>query len=187
MKQRIAKKIYWRYNRVFGLHLPGHYQIKEVKRIHDKLLRHIDPELSMPFWIYDERTGYPKNVSFSEHQWFLYMCGKRFLRRTHLPDGGFISSVCLGIDHNFYFGPLKQMPIIFECMYFKAIDGEACMQGEDQERAATRGEILKIHDEMLERIMGSGNAENSEISPSNLTKETDVLPLVKPEDKDGSN
>ena len=57
--------------------------------------------------------------------------------QTHLPDGTHISTVWLGIDHNYGSGP----PIIFETMIFSP-DEE---QDEQQWRYATEAEARRGH------------------------------------------
>mgnify|MGYP001599867616 CR=1 FL=1 len=58
---------------------------------------------------------------------------------TKLPSGAVVSTVWLGLDHNFGAGP----PLIFETMVFGLPDGE-----EPQERYSTETEALAGHKAM---------------------------------------
>lgn len=70
----------------------------------------------------------------------------KVVRQTELPNGFFVSTVWLGLDHNFYGrGP----PLIFETMVFtsKAPMSESL----DQERYPSELEAREGHDEMVEK------------------------------------
>ena len=60
---------------------------------------------------------------------------------TDIPGKGYVSTVWMGLDHNFRDGP----PLIFESMYFGGGDEE------DQERYSTEAEALAGHERMVKK------------------------------------
>lgn len=65
---------------------------------------------------------------------------------TALPDGKWVSTVWLGLDHNFSpSGP----PIIFETMVFSAAPPNSLGKDIDQTRYATEAEAHAGHEEMV--------------------------------------
>ena len=68
----------------------------------------------------------------------------KVIRRTDLPDGKLVSTVWLGMDHNFGSGA----PLIFETMVFPS-------QGDfgelDMDRYATEAEAITGHEAMVAR------------------------------------
>lgn len=143
MKRRIAKKILNRFG-TRGAPLPGHYRIKELRRYEARTWKDLDSKLTIPWFIYDKKTGKAVKVTCGEWHWWGWLCGNRFIKRTEIQRDEFVSTICLGIDHDFMFG-LSQDPVIFETMWFK--DN---MAGEDQKRARTLDEALKHHQEMVD-------------------------------------
>lgn len=71
--------------------------------------------------------------------------------RTELPDGGVVSTVWIGLDHNYGKGP----PLIFESMFFKKGDP----QDLDCDRYATEEEALAGHTAMVATHTPSGQVE----------------------------
>lgn len=75
--------------------------------------------------------------------WFASRGRERFLANTHLPNGYWISTVWLGMDHNFGHGP----PLIFESMVFRGgKNGDL-----DCDRYSTRKEALAGHKALVEK------------------------------------
>ncbi len=66
---------------------------------------------------------------------------------TTLPDGTWVSTVWLGLDHQYGDGP----PLIFETMVFQDKDN---LDERDQERYSTEAEALAGHEAMVERWGG---------------------------------
>ena len=67
------------------------------------------------------------------------------IAETILPDGKRVSTVWLGLDHQFGDGP----PLIFETMVFSDKDSEG--DDRDQERYSTEAEAIAGHEAMVER------------------------------------
>ena len=67
---------------------------------------------------------------------------KRQLARTDLPDGGFVSTVFLGLDHGFGRGA----PVLWESLAFDA-EGSSCE--ETMRRYTSREEALMGHAEVV--------------------------------------
>lgn len=79
--------------------------------------------------------------------WFESRGAERFLKQTRLPNGYFVSTIWLGIDHGFGRGP----PIIFESMVFQSPKSEHSLGPmRDQRRYATRREALEGHEALVE-------------------------------------
>ena len=75
----------------------------------------------------------------------------RIIGRTPLPGGGRVSTVWLGLDHNFIMGgPI----LIFETMVFSKL-GEAL----DQQRYSTLKEARKGHKETVKRWTAKAKAK----------------------------
>jgi hypothetical protein len=68
----------------------------------------------------------------------------RRVAETTLPDGTWISTVWLGLDHSFGSGP----PLIFETMVFPSQDD---MRDQDCDRYSTEAEALDGHARMVEK------------------------------------
>lgn len=166
MKTRLAKKVYERYA---GGDIPAHLQTRALRRAFmskmaplskklDALNKHSGIGPSLGWFTYDERTGYPKHASFAEYSWFR-MCGKNIIKRTKINEEEFISTVCLGLDHNFNFSNMKQMPVVFETGWCRLsplplakstlFEGFRGLQLIEEERASTKGEALKHHNDMV--------------------------------------
>lgn len=67
---------------------------------------------------------------------------KKIVKQEELPNGKFVSTVWLGLDHQFGDGP----PLIFETMVFSPDRND-----EDMERYTTEEEALKGHEEMVKK------------------------------------
>ena len=68
----------------------------------------------------------------------------RRVRETTLPNGKWISTVWIGLDHSFGPGP----PLIFETMVFSKLAGEG---GLDSERYSTEEQAIAGHEAMVEK------------------------------------
>ena len=90
--------------------------------------------------MYYDRNGKPINRSefAKRHDDFEY----KVLARTTLPDGRFVSTVWLGIDHAFG----EQPPLIFETMVFPE---RGNWHEEDCDRYATEAEARAGHEAMV--------------------------------------
>lgn len=104
------------------------------------------PDLPEPFpGRYYDRDGQP--ITFGQWVWIMEQApGYRIVRHTHLPGGGKVSTVLLGIDHNF---DGDGEPLIFETMVFD-LDG----WDDWQERYATEQEAVQRHDAIVAEIAG---------------------------------
>lgn len=92
-------------------------------------------------------------------RWFSEHFDERFVARTNFADG-YISTVFLGIDHNFAVG--DAVPILFETMAF-------CHGSEDDmERYATWDEAIAGHRRMVRAYQQRGFVvtDHNEASPS---------------------
>ena len=69
----------------------------------------------------------------------------RHIAETTLPDGTWVSTVWLGLDHNFGRG----VPVIFETMVFPHKDDNSNEQ--EQERYSTLEEALNGHTRMVQK------------------------------------
>ena len=89
-----------------------------------------------------DRQGNPLGI----HQWGSLLKKEEIqrVRETTLSDGKWISTVWLGLDHNFGPGP----PLIFETMVFTK-DGEG--RTLDCERYSTEQEAIAGHEAMVEK------------------------------------
>jgi len=72
---------------------------------------------------------------------------------TTLPDGTWISTVWLGLDHGVNLGQQDYQPLIFETMVFES---EGSSEDHDQVRYATMTEALAGHDAMVAKWMCPG-------------------------------
>jgi hypothetical protein len=77
--------------------------------------------------------------------WFQENNSRRQVARDELPSGTVVSTVFLGINHNF--GP--GAPLLFETMVFGG------RFDEEQERYATREQAIAGHDQILARVTES--------------------------------
>lgn len=73
---------------------------------------------------------------------------QKFVSRTDLPGGVFVSTVLLGVDHSFGFGT---RPVIFETMVFESIEN---MEGLDCQRYCTKTEAELGHEAMVTKWTG---------------------------------
>ena len=100
-------------------------------------------EITSPMMYYD-RQGKPMSLK----QWTLSFQGsfdKRRVAETTLPDGKWVSTVWLGLDHRFGMdGP----PLIFETMVFKGRDN---MDELDMDRYSTEAEALAGHAALVKK------------------------------------
>lgn len=89
---------------------------------------------------YYDRQGNPITM----HEWAAALETQRRVAETTLPDGKWVSTVWLGLDHRFGSGA----PVIFETMVFPA-DGD--FGDIDCERYSTEAEALAGHAAMVEK------------------------------------
>ena len=89
---------------------------------------------------YYDRQG--NQISYKEYDELLNPTYKR-VAETTLPNGLWISTVWMGLDHNWGAGP----PLIFETMVFENGDMGADL---NMARYATEEEAIKGHEEMVE-------------------------------------
>lgn len=73
----------------------------------------------------------------------LLISGQRFVARDKLDDGTVVSTVFLGLDHQFGDGP----PLLFETMVFPADDSEG-----DMYRTSSRTAALARHDQVVAEL-----------------------------------
>jgi len=69
------------------------------------------------------------------------------VRKTTLPDGKWVSTVWLGLDHNLL---LRGPRAIFETMVFESEGGADC----DMERYSTEEEAIAGHEAMVKKFGG---------------------------------
>lgn len=94
------------------------------------------------FDLYD-RKGRP--ISVEEYGELTRQQDYKILKQTHLDSGIWISTVWLGLDHNYGDqGP----PLIFETMVFESLHNWG--SDVDVQRYSTEDEALKGHDELCE-------------------------------------
>lgn len=79
---------------------------------------------------------------------FMEQPDARIVRQEHLPDGRFLSTVFLGLDHSFGGGE----PILWESMLFAHKQaGQRLGRDEDSRRCGgTRDDAIRMHERMLE-------------------------------------
>jgi hypothetical protein len=97
---------------------------------------------------YTARDGQPMQLL----EWVGAMENPEYKRvaETTLPDGKWISTVWLGLDHSFGQG----RPLIFETMVF---EGKASgTKSLDQDRYSTEAEARAGHDAMVAKWLGGG-------------------------------
>lgn len=70
--------------------------------------------------------------------------GDKRVAETTLPDGKWVSTVWLGLDHSFGDGP----PLIFETMVF---ENRANLNDLDMERYSTEAEAVAGHERMVKK------------------------------------
>ena len=90
---------------------------------------------------YYDRDGRPMSDTLAWAKRFEETTYKR-IAETTLPDGKWISTVWLGLDHSFGRGP----PLIFETMVFKDREN---LREVDVERYATEAEAREGHERMV--------------------------------------
>lgn len=66
----------------------------------------------------------------------------RIIKQEELPNGYFVSTVFLGLDHNF---GIEGEPLLFETMVFKGRSREEMTQ----DRCSTYNQAVKIHKEKV--------------------------------------
>jgi hypothetical protein len=87
---------------------------------------------------YFDRQGNPIDMM----EWAQRLCEK-WIAKTTLPDGTWISTVWRGIDHQYGDGP----PLIFETMVFPSENGP--FLEEECERYSTEAEAIAGHEAMV--------------------------------------
>jgi hypothetical protein len=85
-----------------------------------------------------DRQGKPMTMM----DWAQSLKSDRRVAETTLPNGYWISTVWLGLNHQFGSGP----PLIFETMVFQSRDD---LDEMDCDRYSTEAEALKGHEEMV--------------------------------------
>jgi hypothetical protein len=105
-------------------------------------------EVGVVMGVYYDRQGHPLTLL----QWAKrYEKGAEALRdekrvaETTLPNGRWVSTVWLGLDHQYGDGP----PLIFETMVFPSKDGP--LEEMDCDRYSTEAEALAGHQAMVEK------------------------------------
>ena len=87
--------------------------------------------------------------------WAKDMEGDRTVDQTYFSDGGWLSTVWLGLDHGYgwmFADPLTYKPIIFETMFFPGL-----RKGEQlQQRYATEAEAQEGHRIMVQDLVADG-------------------------------
>lgn len=79
------------------------------------------------------------------------------IRETTLTDGRWVSTVWLGLNHNWGAGP----PLIFETMVFAGDNGRSL----DQIRYSTEAQAIKGHEGMVKKwTLGNGNQATRRIN-----------------------
>lgn len=93
-------------------------------------------------------TPYP-NTQAGTLEWAKDHSNLQYKRvaETMLPNGKWVSTVWLGLDHSFGDGP----PLIFETMVFASKDD---LQEEDCERYSTEAQAIAGHDAMVAKWTG---------------------------------
>ena len=92
---------------------------------------------------YYDRQGNPITDTLTWAKMFEDMSYKR-IAETTLPDGKWVSTVWLGLNHNYDAGP----PLIFESMVFSSKDE---MRELDREQYSTEEEAKKGHRKLVEK------------------------------------
>ena len=91
---------------------------------------------------------------FTWARWFKTSSEKRRIARSDI-NGFSVSTVFLGLDHNFCFDPEDKEPILFETMVFDDREGKSGYdynEGEYTQRYHTREEAEKGHEEVVNKI-----------------------------------
>lgn len=102
---------------------------------------------------YYDRQGNPMTLGQWAASFKTRQADKR-VAETTLPDGKWISTVWLGLDHSFGSGP----PLIFETMVFPSQDD---MGDLDCERYSTEAEAVAGHARMVEKWSKPQTVERS--------------------------
>lgn len=101
-------------------------------------------------YVLDGDSHVPRRTTLGEWAVWLEAHGDRKrVAETTLPDGRWVSTVFLGLDHGFGDGP----PILFETMVFR---GEGDLADEYQERCSTWEEALLMHERAIAYASGTG-------------------------------
>ena len=80
-------------------------------------------------------------------EWFEHSRDERIVEKTTLPDGSRVSTVFIGLDHNYSEeGP----PILFETMVF----GDFPDQDDYQQRCSTREQAIEMHWNLVVKLGG---------------------------------
>lgn len=102
---------------------------------------------------YYDKSGLP--ISFREWARLSEQSEYRFIKQDILPDGKFVSTVWLGLNHRFDDGP----PLIFETMVFGSRED---FDELDLLRYATLPEALEGHKNMVEKWSKLTKSENKD-------------------------
>jgi hypothetical protein len=98
------------------------------------------------YWILDDNSTPVKTESvFEWAQWF--ETADRRVALTEL-DGAEVSTVFLGLDHNYGMGP----PLLYETMVFETEGSNFTLANSGPWRTSTREEALRVHQEVATSI-----------------------------------
>lgn len=109
------------------------------------------------YYILKNKKVYSVNDVLTWGEWFerASISGKRLVKQEHLPNGYYVSSVFLGLDHNFFgkrklvfetmvFNEKKKHDVKFGKLKFKTLGDEV-----DMARCSTWKQAEKQHQEMV--------------------------------------
>jgi len=107
-------------------------------------------------------------------EWFEDSFEDRLIKRTDFPDGSHLSTIFLGIDHNWGFDDPR--PILWETMFFKKLDEPKMLDFFGSKREMTHDGIYewrwhseedaaKAHAFISSRLVDDINADLSEYDP----------------------
>lgn len=150
MRRRQAKKVYWKYSRISAdSALPPHRRNKWVRRYYVSLLkeldeRHTEEFSTVKYYVYSKRNNTVRAVAPSQAMWENWNCARRFIKRTDLPGGAFVSTIFLQWGHGFSPGG---PPVLFETIYRNA-------KGEwhEQDRDTSYNDAMVTHDRVVKEV-----------------------------------
>ena len=91
---------------------------------------------------YDKKGN---QINYEQAEKFLTDPNYKFIKQEELSDGKWISTVWLGLDHNFY---EKDSPLIFETMVFPK---KGDYQDLDCQRYSTEEEAISGHEKLVKK------------------------------------
>lgn len=101
----------------------------------------------MDHWILDDDGNPIATDAMTWARWF-QDTDARQVARTVLPDGGFVSTVFLGLDHGSGEGP----PVVWESLAFNAA---GLSDGDTMRRYTSREAALAGHAKIVEQLTGT--------------------------------